>query len=106
MGRLFLYPRARARGLSVVREAGAAQTDWESLISAEGWAYGRAPMKPFSLRLGMAVDIEPIARLVGSMGPDSLASPELAVDQRIEDSVGCLKRGATSTSSPRRMAKS
>jgi hypothetical protein len=39
MGRLFLYPRARARGLSVVREAGAAQTDWASLISAEGWAY-------------------------------------------------------------------
>jgi RimJ/RimL family protein N-acetyltransferase len=50
-------------------------------------------MRAFSLRLGTAVDIEAIARLVGSMGPDSLASPELGVDQRIDRLRGLFEAG-------------
>jgi L-phenylalanine/L-methionine N-acetyltransferase len=41
-------------------------------------------MEEFSVRLATPGDVEAIARLVASMGPDSLASPELGVDQRIE----------------------
>jgi RimJ/RimL family protein N-acetyltransferase len=50
-------------------------------------------MKPFSVRPGTAVDIEAIARLIASMGPDSLASPELGVEQRIERLRGLFEAG-------------
>jgi RimJ/RimL family protein N-acetyltransferase len=50
-------------------------------------------MKPFSVRQGTAVDIEAIARLIASMEPDALASPELGVEQRIDRLRGLFEAG-------------
>jgi len=50
-------------------------------------------MKPYSVRSGTPDDIEAIARLIASMGPDALGSPELGVEQRIERLRGLIEAG-------------
>jgi RimJ/RimL family protein N-acetyltransferase len=50
-------------------------------------------MKSFSVRLATPRDIDAIAQLIGSMGPDALGSPELGVDERIERLRRLLEEG-------------
>ena len=55
----------------------ASQTELGRLIRGERWTGWSGAVNPFSIRRGTVVDIEAIARLIASMSPDGLASPEL-----------------------------
>jgi RimJ/RimL family protein N-acetyltransferase len=63
------------------------------LLSGERWTYGRATDAAVQRPPGTPADVDAIARLVASLGPDALASPELAVQERIERFRGLIEAG-------------